>query len=549
MKRNQQIKLLLVVAILWILGIFVVQLYTLPQIREQVSIGLRAGLEEINEEIARELSDVYEQTLRSELSMLLPVSTFDAQTLQQQWSHKESRSSLTRMRFLILPDSARKKWMISVYDDIDHRWEENEILENQINSKLSLSYTPWSLEFEDFWENTVDSTLLLFDKVSPFEPTTRFACHPFFDKKPNVFQGFVGLLISEEHLIKTFIPQFFKTYFSSEELARKDGIQKEFLFIQIRDEENRSVYKSSLLAGEKIEAKKPIGELSTYLASFQVEIGFLGKGSAGVADSLHTRNLWLLGSVFGVLLLLMAILYYISLKSQKLDRLKSEFLANIGHELKTPLTAIKLANDTLRHDRIDSPEQAKLSSEIISKEANKLEILIARFMEFSQMELEERVYQKETFDLKDWWEPWISLATEKLTLQGFLLSGDSDPPPGKILADVSAIEEVLEILLDNAVKYSGESRALGIHLNTSPNVLTITVEDQGIGIPKDRLSDIFEKFVRISEADVHDVKGYGLGLSIAKAILEAHEGEIFVRSEPGEGSVFSLCLPLITPLQ
>lgn len=550
MKRNFRIKALLVIAILWIVGIFIGQLYTLPQIREQVSAGLRTGLQEISGDVARRLSTTFESSLNEELLSLKPSSPFTSDSFEeigQSWSRIVDTLKITHLWALAIPDSSKQTWQVHTYISSNAQkaanWRFDPPLSKTINRRLPQVYEHWTEDAKGFWIRSVDSTLLLYDKESHFSDTKSFACRPIFDPLSKELTAFICAEIISPLRMTSFFDNFFDSYFSIEEKKRKDGIRKEFLHIRIRDESGGIIYRSSILANSKMEAKVPISQVSPYLGLFQLELGFIGKDADGVANSLYQKNLWIIGGVFGVLLLLMGALYYTSLKSQKLDRLKSEFLANMGHELKTPLSAIKLANDTLRLGRTESPEQAALSTEIIHKESDKLERLIRNLMEYSRMELGGRRYKKEAVDVKNWWGDWLLHSKKKLNKQGFSLTIRTTEISGKVFMDKSALEEVLDILLDNAVKYSPDTNELKIFLTEEAERIQIQVEDQGIGIPKERHADIFEKFVRLDNLEIHDVKGYGLGLSIAKAIVEAHEGEIEVDSVPGKGSIFSVSLP------
>lgn len=536
---------------LWIVGICAVQLNSLTQIREQVAAGLRTGLQEISQKLAVHVSSSFEKTLKNELLGLVPSKPFESDKLSKlelTWSKQVPQAKITRSWALAIPDSSTLSWKVQTFippkGQEPSRWASKTSFGTSIDLKLPTIYDHWSADSDQFWANSIDSTLLLYNRESQFSTTESFACHPIFDPFNHVLIAFVCVEIIPSRSLSPFLASFFEQYFSSEKEERKDGIRNEFLNIRVRDENGSIIYRSSILANSKTETKVSIAQVSPYLGLFQLELGFIGKDAKGVAASLYQKNLWLLGGVFGVLLLLMLALYYTQVKSQKLDRLKSEFLANIGHELKTPLSAIKLANDTLRLGRVETPRQAELSSEIIYKEATKLEKLIQHLMNYSQVELEKRAYKIAYIELGPWWNSWMTHTKEKLDRQGFQLTLGAQQLKGKMKGDVEAIEEVLDILIDNAVKYSGDMREIGIAIESQGETIRIQVQDKGIGIAKDRQIDIFEKFVRIDNTDVHEVKGYGLGLSIAKAIVEAHGGEIKVESLYGKGSSFSVFLPL-----
>ncbi|MEM8888428.1 MAG: HAMP domain-containing sensor histidine kinase, partial [Bacteroidota bacterium] len=326
-------------------------------------------------------------------------------------------------------------------------------------------------------------------------------------------------------------------------LERVDGISKEYLHIYVRDESGRKAFDSALLLGGKGASRITLRDISPYWEWYQLELGFLGKDADAVANSLYNRNLWLLSLVFGILILLILALYFTQIRAQKLEAIKQEFLANVGHELKTPLSGIKLANDGMRLGRLKGEEEQKLAIEIIDKESGKLEEKIRRLTNYARLESGRKVYHKKQIQIAEWTRNWLELAKGKVQLQGFNLNHNYILPETYVEMDPRAMEDVLDILLDNAVKYSGESTELYFELKGEEKHVKLSLHDKGIGIPIDRQQDIFEKFVRAVDLDTHDVKGDGLGLAIASKIVEAHGGEILLHSEPGKGSRFSILIP------
>ncbi|MEL6254087.1 MAG: HAMP domain-containing sensor histidine kinase, partial [Bacteroidota bacterium] len=411
--------------------------------------------------------------------------------------------------------------------------------------RLTGIYEPWNDSLHMFWANSIDSSLIFFLKENSFSSGTRLALHPFFDPGNYRFKGFVGFEISPLHLEQEFFPSFFDNYLSGPELDRIDGISKDYLHIYVKDEAGRKVFNSALLLGGKGASRISLRDISPYWEWYQLELGFLGKDADAVAASLYQRNIWLLCLVFGILILLILALYFIQLRAQKLEAFKREFLANVGHELKTPLSGIKLANDGMRLGRLESEDEQKIAVEIIDKESRKLEEKIRRLTNYARLESGSKVYHKKQIQIANWARNWLDLAREKVKLQGFTLNHNLVFPETSVEMDSEAMEDVLEILLDNALKYSGKNKDLFFELQGEEKHVKLSLHDKGIGIPKDRQEDIFEKFVRAVDLDTHNIKGDGLGLSIARKIVEAHGGEIHLHSEPGKGSRFSIKIPTV----
>ncbi|MDW3649969.1 MAG: HAMP domain-containing sensor histidine kinase [Bacteroidia bacterium] len=535
MKLGARIKWLLLFVLIWVLGIFGVQLYQLPQIRQQVSAGLSAGLEEVNRSLAISLSRAYEKEIKQ-----VAIAWVD----KKKKGLGREKSNLAVSPFVLLPDSSQEVWRILPFTA-----EENQPLDEYttrtLRKRVAAVYEPWNDSLSLFWANSIDSTLTFFLKESSFSSATRLALHPFFEEENNSFQGFVGFEISALYLEKELFPAFFSSYLSGPDLGRIDGISKDYLHIHIRDEEGRKVYDSALLLGGKGSSRISLRDISPYWEWYQIEMGFLGKDADAVATSLYRRNIWLLCLVFGILILLILALYFIQLRAQKLDAFKREFLANVGHELKTPLSGIKLANDGMRLGRLKDEKEQEMAIEIIDKESRKLEQKIHKLMDYARLESGTKVYRKARIQAGDWMKSWLKPVREKVKLQGFNLNHNQIFPTAYVEMDVQAMEDVLDILLDNALKYSGGNKELFVELKERSGQLLISLHDKGIGIPLNRQKDIFEKFVRAVEVDTHDIKGDGLGLSIARKIVEAHGGKILLKSEEGKGSRFSIQLPIV----
>ena len=550
MKYHLRTQALWGLAILWAVGIGIGQLSNLPNIREQVASGLQAGLEDIADEIAEELSARYESQLKTNLGLLVPessVSLSEWRELSEVWKDRGPDNSpydFSEAQAIALPDSEMFNWQIHEWNHMNQTWLYKGSMSQAIQKKLPLLYDHWAGQAEAYWQTTVDSTLLLYHQENPFAPPKEYACHPVFEESSGKLMGFVCIQIADQAQTQ-FLSRYFEEFFSETYPPRKDGIHRSFLNIRIRNDQGELLYQSSLLAGGRIEARASIGKFSSYLGLLEVELGFLGNDSERVAASLHQKNVWLVVGVFAILLLLMGLMFRMFRQSQKLNQLKSDFLANISHELKTPLAAIRLANDSIRHGRYLSQEQLQQTTEIIQAEQNKLHRLLSTLLDFAQMDAGKSMYQKKDIEIESLWHEWLEYAENKTKVLGFELRGEMLNSSRKILADPAAIKDVWDILLDNAIKYSGESRMIMIYTSVTHAEWRVQLEDFGIGIAKENQHIIFDKFVRLTVAETHDVKGYGLGLSIAKSIIQAHRGSISVESTPGQGSRFSVSLPFI----
>ncbi len=244
-----------------------------------------------------------------------------------------------------------------------------------------------------------------------------------------------------------------------------------------------------------------------------------------------------------------------TVRQLELAQIKSSFVSNVSHELKTPIALIRLAVETLEMRRLSTPEDTEKFLRSISREAMRLNQLVDHILDFARLEAGKKVYQFSPVNVLDLVRDAVDSFRPRLEDQGFRLEVELPAELPPVRGDAAALTQCLLNLLDNAMKYSRTRREVkvsaagpGNHAGGAQSV-AISVSDRGIGIsPRDQKS-IFEKFVRIETGLVHDVKGAGLGLSLVDQIMRAHGGHIELKSAVGEGSTFTLVLPAVRVAQ
>jgi signal transduction histidine kinase len=228
---------------------------------------------------------------------------------------------------------------------------------------------------------------------------------------------------------------------------------------------------------------------------------------------------------------------------KRMDKIRTDFVANVSHELKTPLTLIKGYTETLEDKAIDDKEKAGKFISIIKEHANRLENIINDLLSLSELELSKNPIEKTELDIKQ-------LIDEVAMGFGHALDGkqqqldiNSEGDNFRISADKDKIEQVFVNLIDNAIKYTKDTGRIKISINEQPDTINITVEDNGIGIAKEHLERVFERFYRVDKARSRELGGTGLGLGIAKHIVLAHGGEIHLESQINMGTKVFVTLP------
>ena len=228
----------------------------------------------------------------------------------------------------------------------------------------------------------------------------------------------------------------------------------------------------------------------------------------------------------------------------ELAKLKSDFVSTISHEFKSPLTSIRQLSEMLKTDRVPSKERRFKYYDILVEQSERLSLLIDNILDFSKMEEGRKEFVFGKTNIHEVLQEIVSTTQDRVRHEGFMIQvkiGDSLP---FIKLDRTAVSQAINNLIDNAIKYSAEVKQVVVSAYAENQYLVISIQDFGIGIRKEEINKIFERFYRGGDELTRTVKGSGLGLTLVKQIVEAHHGKVDVKSEPGKGSVFKLFLPL-----
>lgn len=259
-----------------------------------------------------------------------------------------------------------------------------------------------------------------------------------------------------------------------------------------------------------------------------------------------TAGYMFLGSVVLILLLIISLFYLLSMYNRELRIAKhtKELLNNVSHEFKTPLSSIALASNMIRKKRYG--DDAKLTSyaELISKENSKLQNLVESLLRLEAVERNEFDYSKEETAIEDVIKEAASTCEILLSEKSGHINYDFAAEESTVYIDRLHFVNVFVNLLSNAIKYTKQAPVITIKTAIENANLIISVKDNGIGIPVKFQKYIFDKYYRVPTGNVHDAKGFGIGLAYVKQIVEAHNGTITVESTSGDGTVFSIHLPI-----
>lgn len=254
----------------------------------------------------------------------------------------------------------------------------------------------------------------------------------------------------------------------------------------------------------------------------------------------------ILFSVFLTLLTGLAFLFmYRSMRAQqRLMEIKNDFISNVTHELKTPVTTVSVALEALRNFKgLENPQRTEEYLNIAQSELNRLTILTDKILKTAIFENKGVNFEPEPVDLFKTIEQVLHSMKLVFEKQKAQVSFEKTGKAFTIHGGSVHLTNVIYNLLDNALKYSQGEPRISVSLEEKENRVVMKVSDNGIGIPKEYSKKIFEKFFRVPAGDVHNVKGYGLGLSYVDSVIRSHKGTIEVESESGKGSTFIISLP------
>jgi two-component system phosphate regulon sensor histidine kinase PhoR len=226
-----------------------------------------------------------------------------------------------------------------------------------------------------------------------------------------------------------------------------------------------------------------------------------------------------------------------------LGEIKNEFISNITHELKTPIATVSVAIEALRNFNANlDPNRTKEYLDISSNELQRLSLLVDKVLKLSMFENQEIDLQYELLDMKQLVEEVASSLRLQLEKHQAILSISSEGDT-TLEGDRLHLVSVVFNLLDNAIKYSTNAPKIEVSITGKDQFVNLVIKDSGIGIPDEYKRKIFEKFFRVPTGNLHNAKGYGLGLSYVAHVINRHNGTIDVESIPGDGSKFTISLP------
>lgn len=352
-----------------------------------------------------------------------------------------------------------------------------------------------------------------------------------------------GIAFDSEFLRSTFLPQ------QLDDLLKEPSGEAQ----HEGDPKNRAVfqlywkkYDQPLAASSDWDGGPPEVERKLEGAFSDLILGVKYKGTtaAAIGQRFVRTSFIVLGGISILLIAGIFSMYRSVSREIELAKLKSDFVSNVSHELRTPLALIRLYAETLELGRLPNAEKQRGYHRIIREESERLTALINNVLDFSRIEAGRKEYEFQETDLRVLVRDTLESYRYQIEQNGFNFEQHIEDNVPPVHIDREAIARSLLNLVNNSIKYSVDEKYLRVNLSSEGDAVKLEVIDHGIGVPRHEQQRVFEKFYRVGDPLVHNTKGSGLGLSLVKTIVHAHGGNVWVESNEGRGSKFTMMLPL-----
>ncbi len=313
-------------------------------------------------------------------------------------------------------------------------------------------------------------------------------------------------------------------------------------YVSIVDFENNGVYGQPISRSSKyfFETRFPT---TLYKWILQIVPRNYAELELGVRNQRRT-NLFFIILSMSLIFFSLAIIYVAWRRDRQLRQLKEIFIGNVSHELKTPLSLIRMFSEILVMGRVKGEDKKREYYRIIHNESDRMSRLINNLLDFANLThgIEQKYFEKA--NIAQLVTKALEAYRHEIQKEGYKLNFEANPVIPDSFMDPNAITMAFLNLLDNSVKYSGDLKQIDVRVEQANGYIDLSVADKGVGIPASEQRKIFEKFYRGSDPRVRRIRGSGIGLAITKHVAEMHGGEVLVESEPGKGSAFTLRIPI-----
>jgi len=350
--------------------------------------------------------------------------------------------------------------------------------------------------------------------------------------------GYLTMPINQNYLRNQYLPK---------KLTEKFGNpQKSGMNVWLRDWTTNQIIASSdtnaTYDRQKIQYEQNFPDFFDY---WKLEVSFTDTPTVAASNASFFKNLVVLGAAVILLLGALVFMFISAQKERALAERQAGFLANVTHELKTPLAVMQAAGENLADGRVKDENRLKNYGNHIFNEAVRLRKMIEKLLDVAKADAGQSLIEPQPVAIEELIDSYLEEHQRYIENKGFEIDLSIEDNLPMVMLDTDSFETILSNLIENAIKYTKEEKYLGIALHRNGKYVKLQITDHGVGMDKKDISHIFDKFYRSEDTLTAKTKGHGLGLSIVKNLVELNGGTINVNSEPGEGSVFFVTFPIL----
>ncbi len=537
--RNKAIRyLLLGLGFAAVIALTGMNVYSLYDIRDKMTMGVEerqiALVEDLIQDVRREIYSPFTGLNKIELE---PVEYSISESGQfppqlQEKIEKAAASPLfTGIYYTpadIDPCSIDSK--IYAYNYTDHLLEHTSNYPTILCDGVGLARTKARIELNSFnyrWNNNIE-----FD-------AHRTMNIGFINLKENRVIGYLTTTLDKDYIVNDLIQPLMTRYFSPDSAGGA--------VLWLHDWANDVVLATNdpsvQYDFEIVDKRQRFG--TSMFENWNIKVAFMDNPLATAYNDTLVKNLVVLG--FAVLFLVGALLFmfYTAQRERALALRQAGFLANVTHELKTPLAVMQAAGENISDGRVKDTARLKQYGDHIYSEAIRLRKMIEKLLDVAKTDSGQTLIQATPVNVNEALKAFVAENREYIESKGFNVGLKLTASPALVMLDRDHFENVISNLTENAIKYSKENKNILYTSSSSEKEVTINVSDTGIGIPRKHIRNIFKKFYRVEDTLVAKTKGHGLGLSIVRNLIQLNGGKIDVQSEVGIGTTFSLKFPIL----
>lgn len=357
------------------------------------------------------------------------------------------------------------------------------------------------------------------------------------NQNTNYVFGYLAMPFNQQFMIENYLQPALSKTFEDDNTG---------LNIWLRNWTNDEIIASSQPQKEfNIDKVEFVQQFPDFFDDWRLYASFDESGILAASKPSIVTNLIFLAAAFIFLVGALLFMFITAKRERELAERQSGFLANVTHELKTPLAVMQAAGENLADGRVDNQQRLKSYGSHIYSEAVRLRKMIDKLLDVAKADAGKSFIHPKPVAINQQVNEFIDEHRSYVESQGFILEASIEQHCPQVMLDVHSLDTILRNLVNNAMKYSNDQKFIGISLSHKGKDIILKIKDRGIGLSKKSLNHIFEKFYRVEDTLTAKTKGYGLGLSIVKNLVNLNGGTISVTSQEGKGSTFTVTFPAI----